>query len=146
MVGGQALDLAAEKLGQPAVPTAAHVSRLQAMKTGALVTFAAEAGSVLGKAPPEHRERLRRYGDNLGLAFQIADDLLDVEGDAATVGKAVAKDAAAGKATLVSLLGRDAAREKLRQAETGAIAALEPFGSKAEILREAARFVVNRKA
>ena len=87
-----------------------------------------------------------RYGTALGLAFQIADDLLDVEGDAATVGKAVAKDAAAGKATHGSLLGIDAARAKLREAEADAIAALAPFGDEADVLRWAARFVSQRKS
>ncbi len=146
MVGGQALDLEADKLGRPANPSLDHIRHLQGMKTGALLVFACEAGAILASASEAHRDALRRYGTALGLAFQIADDLLDAEGDAATVGKAVAKDAAANKATLVSLMGLDAARAKLVQTEREAIAALEPFGTRADVLREAATFVVKRKA
>lgn len=146
MVGGQALDLEAEKLGSKSQPTIADVRRLQAMKTGALITFACEAGAVLGQASSEDRARLRRYGEAIGFAFQVADDLLDAEGDAATVGKAVAKDAAAGKATLVSLLGTDAARKTIAEQEAKAIAELAPFGAKADVLRAAARFVSRRQS
>lgn len=146
MVGGQALDLMADKLGDPVSPTSDHVRRLQAMKTGALLVFACEAGAILGGASEQNRRALVDFGTALGLAFQIADDLLDAEGDVATVGKAVAKDAAANKATLVSLLGTDAAREMLRETERSASAALAPFGAKADVLRKAARFVVNRKS
>jgi farnesyl diphosphate synthase len=145
MVGGQSLDLEAEKLGLPAVPTLDHVRRLQAMKTGALIAFACEAGAILGGAACDEIAALKSFGDSLGLAFQIADDLLDAEGDAATVGKAVAKDAAAGKATLVSLGGLEAARAELIHVEKSALAALAPFGPRADILRDAARFAVNRK-
>ncbi len=146
MAGGQSLDLMADKLGQPAKITVDYIRRLQGMKTGALLMFACETGAILGKATPAQRDALRRYGRALGLAFQIADDLLDAEGDVETVGKAVAKDAAAGKATFVSLLGLEAAHAKLNEAETEALAALEPFGAKGDVLREAARFVVQRKA
>jgi farnesyl diphosphate synthase len=146
MAGGQALDLEADKLGRPANPTLDHIRHLQGMKTGALLVFACEAGAILAAASNTHREAVRRYGTALGLAFQIADDLLDAEGDAATVGKAVAKDAAANKATLVSLMGLEAARIKLAQTEREAIGALEPFGARADVLREAAAFVVKRKA
>lgn len=145
MVGGQAFDLEADKLGQPARPTVEHVRRLQAMKTGALLAFAAEAGAILGRADAERRRALLAYGRSLGLAFQIADDLLDVEGDAETVGKAVAKDAHRGKATLISLMGVDAARHLLAQAEAEAIAALAPFRADARWLVEAARFVSRRR-
>ncbi len=146
MVGGQALDLAADKLGLPTSPSLDHTRRLQGMKTGALLMFACEAGAILGAAEPAQRAALLDYGAALGLAFQISDDLLDAEGDASTVGKAVAKDARANKATLVSLMGIPAAREALADAERQAIAALAPFGEQAEILREAAHFVVQRKA
>lgn len=145
MVGGQALDLMADKLNDPSVPTADHIRRLQAMKTGALLVFACEAGAILAAASASDRDALRRFGAALGLAFQIADDLLDAEGDVETVGKAVAKDAAANKATLVSLMGVEAARRWLQETEATAIAALETFGRKADILRAAARFVITRK-
>ena len=144
MVGGQVVDLSADKLGVPAAPTLAHVLALQAMKTGALIRFACEAGAILGHAGEQDRAALIAYGDQLGLAFQIADDLLDAEGDAAIVGKAVAKDAAAGKATLVSLLGIEGARCRLAEAEAAALAALDRFGSRADGLRGAARFVSRR--
>jgi farnesyl diphosphate synthase len=143
MAGGQCLDLEAEKLGQPAKPTLAHIRRLQAMKTGALIRFGAEAGAILGQATAAQRAALKSYGDHLGFAFQIADDLLDASGDAATVGKATGKDA--GKATLVSLMGLSAARIKLAETEAAAIAALSPFGTSADNLRQAARFVASRK-
>ena len=146
MAGGQALDLEADKLGLPVTPSIDHIRRLQGMKTGALLVFACEAGAILGAASLEQRNALRRYGTALGLAFQIADDLLDAEGDAKTVGKAVAKDAAANKATLVSLMGLEAARAKLADTEREAVNALAPFGPSADVLREAAAFVVRRQA
>jgi farnesyl diphosphate synthase len=145
MVGGQALDLEAEKLGSPVAPGLAYIQRLQGMKTGALITFACEAGAMLGGAGRGQRQAIRDYGVAVGLAFQIADDLLDAEGDAATVGKAVAKDAAAGKATLVSLMGLEAARAELARVEQAAIDAVEPFGARGEVLAEAARFVARRE-
>ncbi len=145
MVGGQALDLEAERLNHERALSAVEVLHLQSLKTGALIRFACEAGAILGEASAAERAALRNYGDSLGLAFQIADDLLDAEGDAETVGKAVSKDAAAGKATLVSLMGLDAARAELKRAEQSAIDALEPFGQRADMLREAARFVASRK-
>jgi farnesyl diphosphate synthase len=145
MVGGQCLDLEADKLGQPTKLTLNHVRRLQAMKTGALIRFGAEAGAILGQSTPAQRAALRSYGDQLGFAFQIADDLLDTSGDAATVGKATGKDAEAGKATLVSLMGVEAARAMLAETEAAAISALAPFGKPADTLREVARFVAHRK-
>jgi farnesyl diphosphate synthase len=145
MVGGQALDLEAEKLGGLAPKTMAHIRRLQSMKTGALIALSCEAGAILGAAAPDERAALRSYGDALGLAFQIADDLLDAEGDAATVGKRVAKDAAAGKATLVSLIGCEAARSELARVEDQAAAALASFGERGDMLREAARYVAHRQ-
>ena len=145
MVGGQAFDLEADKLGTPAVPTAQHIRHLQSLKTGALIRYAMEAGAILGGATQDEMRALVRYGDALGLAFQIADDLLDAEGDVATVGKAVSKDAAANKATLVSIMGLDAARRELANAEEIAISSLAMFGERAEVLIEAAHFVSRRK-
>ena len=146
MAGGQALDLAADKLSEPASPDALYVRRLQAMKTGALIRCAAEMGAILGGASVQDRDALRRYGQAVGLAFQIADDLLDAEGDAKVVGKAVLKDRAAGKATLVSLLGMEAARCELARAEQAARDALVTFGDGADVLRAAAAFVISRKS
>ncbi|MGE5266596.1 MAG: polyprenyl synthetase family protein [Deltaproteobacteria bacterium] len=146
MVGGQALDLMADKLGDPSAPTVEHIRRLQAMKTGALLVFACEAGAILGRASEKERKSLIEFGTALGFAFQIADDLLDAEGDAATVGKAVAKDAAANKATLVSLMGIPAAKDMLARTEAAAGEALMIFGSRADVLRDAAHFVVTRKS
>src|SRR5687767_10267378 len=145
MVGGQCLDLAAEKLAAAPPPTVEEIERLQAMKTGALIGFSAEAGAILAQAEAGARAALRRYGEALGLAFQIADDLLDAEGDAAVLGKRVAKDAPAGKATFVSLVGREAARHRLNEAERQAIGALDLFGKRADVLREAAAFVSRRR-
>jgi farnesyl diphosphate synthase len=144
MVGGQALDLAAERTEPERQLSVSDIVHLQSLKTGALIRFACEAGAILGEASASERAALALYGAELGLAFQIADDLLDAEGDEATVGKAVSKDAAAGKATLVSLMGLEAARAELRRAEAAAIAALAPFGERADILIAAARFVANR--
>jgi len=148
MVGGQMLDLAAEgrfeaapaKLGETDVKT------LQAMKTGALLRFGCQAGAILGKATPSQWTALDRYGAALGEAFQIADDLLDLEGDPATVGKATGKDAAAHKATLVSVLGPEAARRRLDSLVAEAQAALDGFGRDADVLKAAARFVATRSA
>src|SRR4029450_7609191 len=116
------------------------------MKTGALLRFGCVAGSILGKANQSQRTALERYGSALGQAFQIADDLLDVEGDAATLGKATGKDAAAHKATLVGVLGVSAAKSKLTERVTEAEAALAPFGADAAVLKAAARFVAERRA
>jgi farnesyl diphosphate synthase len=125
--------------------TEAEILRLQSMKTGALICFACEAGAVLASAGEARRNALRAYGQALGAAFQLADDLLDIEGDAALVGKAVAKDEEAGKATLVSLIGVDAARLRLGEMEARACEALAEFGEAAETLIAAAHFVANRK-
>jgi farnesyl diphosphate synthase len=146
MAGGQMLDLAAEgRFERPRAPLdEMSVKTLQAMKTGALIRFACIAGGILGDAPPSERTALSHYGEALGAAFQIADDLLDVEGDAATVGKATRKDAATGKATLVGILGVDAARERLARLVAQAQDALSVFGARADILRAAARFVAER--
>jgi farnesyl diphosphate synthase len=141
MVGGQMIDLIAEtrRLDIGAI------TRLQRMKTGALIAFACEAGAILAKAAPELRTALRGYAHDLGLAFQIADDLLDVEGSAAETGKPVGADAVAGKATFVSILGVDRARAQAELLVGQAVAHLELFEDRAELLRQVARFVVNRR-
>jgi farnesyl diphosphate synthase len=149
MVGGQMLDLAAEGRfdgGRVKKLQAADVKQLQAMKTGALLRFGCLAGAMLGEASPAQRVALDRYGSALGEAFQIADDLLDVEGDAATVGKATGKDAAVGKGTFVSVLGLDQAKARLKSLVGEAEQALASFGRSADILKMAARFVAERKA
>ncbi len=140
MAGGQMLDLEApgQALSEP------EILRLQSMKTGALICFACEAGAILAETGETRRRALIDYGQALGAAFQLADDLLDVEGDAALVGKAVAKDGEAGKATLVALIGIRAARLRLAEMEARARDALAPFGADAETLAAAAHFVANR--
>jgi farnesyl diphosphate synthase len=146
MVGGQMLDLAAEgRFGGKAALAADEIRTLQAMKTGALLRFACTAGAILGRATAQDHDALQRYGRALGEAFQIADDLLDVEGDATTVGKATGKDAAAGKATFVSALGIAGARARLKALVAEAEEALAPFGARAGILRATAHFVAERR-
>jgi farnesyl diphosphate synthase len=141
------LDLAAEgRFTDKRTLTENEIATLQAMKTGALIRFACRAGALLGRADDTTRANIDRYGAAIGQAFQIADDLLDVEGDSATLGKATSKDAAAGKATLVSALGIDGARARLDALITEADAALAPFGAKADTLRAAARFVAQRRS
>jgi farnesyl diphosphate synthase len=149
MVGGQMLDLAAEgrfagsgplRLGENDVRT------LQAMKTGALLRFACEAGGMLGAATPPQRRALERFGAIVGQAFQIADDLLDVEGNPALVGKQTGKDAQAGKATMVDILGAAGAKARLRELIAEAEQTLAPFGPDAAILIEGAKFVADRHA
>jgi farnesyl diphosphate synthase len=144
MVGGQALDLSSDKLGDPTNPTLDYVRRLQAMKTGALIRFACEAGALLGEASEQERQALKSYGWHLGVVFQIADDLLDATGDAATVGKATGKDAAAGKATQVSLLGIQAAKDYLATMVQAALDDLAPFGERGAILAQAVHFAAQR--
>ena len=146
MVGGQYLDLSSDKRGEPAQPDDAYIRRMQGMKTGALLNFACEAGGILGGADESQLAALTDYGTHIGLAFQISDDLLDVEGDPEVVGKATGKDADAGKATLVGILGIDQARAELAAAEASALAAVAEFGERAEILKQAARFVSSRKS
>jgi farnesyl diphosphate synthase len=148
MVGGQMLDLAAEGrfAAGPLTLDEVEVTTLQAMKTGALLRFGCLAGAILGEASAEKREALDQYGSALGRAFQIADDLLDVEGDAAMVGKSTGKDAAAGKATLVGVLGAAEAKARLKTLVTQAEAALAPFGHDGAVLKEAAHFVAERRA
>jgi farnesyl diphosphate synthase len=140
MVGGQAADIAAETAMTPL--SLDQVIALQAGKTGALITWSATAGARMAGADTA---ALQTYGDCLGLAFQIADDILDVTGDAAALGKAVGKDADAGKATFVSLLGLDAARHRAATLVDQACAALQIYGEGATMLRHAARFVLTRQ-
>ncbi|HMK88415.1 MAG TPA: farnesyl diphosphate synthase [Methylocystis sp.] len=144
MVGGQALDLAAETaqtaLDQPEILT------LQAMKTGALLRFAVDAGAILAQAHPEQARALSRYGAALGAAFQVADDILDAEGDTAALGKRAGKDAERGKATLVSLLGLESAKARRDALVDEAVSALAGFGAAAATLAEAARFVARRNS
>jgi len=142
MVGGQMLDLFAEDhdLKMP------EITRLQRMKTGALIAVSCEAGAILGKASENARHVLHAYAHDVGLAFQIADDLLDVEGDEKEVGKKTGKDAAAGKATFVSLLGVERAREQASLLAEQAASHLEIFAEKGKLLKELAQFVVNRSA
>src|SRR5262249_32219075 len=140
---GQCLDLEADKLSLPPRPDAAHVARLQAMKTGALIRCACELGAILGQAGTDERAALETYGAKLGMAFQIADDLLDAEGDAEAMGKAVRKDTA--KATLNAAVGLAKAKDRLAELAAEAVSALAPFGSKADALREAVAFTVQRR-
>jgi len=139
MVGGQAADISAETAAVPF--TLDEIMLMQAGKTGALLTWSCIAGPMMADAD---EEPLRVYGDAVGLAFQIADDILDVTGDAATVGKAVGKDASAGKATFVSLLGLDGAKRRANELVETACDALDVYGEAADTLRAAARFVVQR--
>ena len=141
MVGGQMIDLIAEHQSLDI----GAITRLQRMKTGALIAFSCEAGAILAKAPGEVRTALRGYAHDLGLAYQIADDLLDVEGSEAETGKPVGADAAAGKATVVSILGIERARAQAELLIRQAVAHLDLFEQRAELFREAARFVIARR-
>ena len=140
MAGGQMMDLMATGADFD-LPT---VTKLQQLKTGALIAFSVEAGAIMGRVAPDGRARLKGYARDLGLAFQIVDDLLDVEGDADTAGKALGKDAAAGKATFVSLLGPERARQQAHMLVDQAISHLSSFGPEANLLRAIARFVIER--
>jgi farnesyl diphosphate synthase len=142
MVGGQAIDLAAADLQLDAGGT----TRMQQMKTGALIAACCEAGAILGHADRERRVALRAYAHDLGLAFQLADDLLDRDGSATETGKAVGKDVDAGKASLVTLLGPDGARRQASMLAQQAVAHLEPFGAKAALLRALADFAITRRS
>ena len=142
MVGGQMLDLVAKDhaLNMP------EITRLQRMKTGALIAVSCEAGAIMGRASEKAHHALHAYAHDIGLAFQIADDLLDVEGDEEEVGKKTGKDAAAGKATFVSLLGRERAREQAGLLADQAAMHLDLFEEKGKLLRDLAYFVVSRTA
>lgn len=141
MAGGQALDLAAEK----STPDEAGIRMLQAMKTGALIRFGCEAGAIIAGSSPDDRALMRRFGETIGLAFQLADDLLDLTSDAKTMGKATGKDAARGKGTLVALHGMDWAEQQLAALTQQAVDMLAPFGEDAIVLQETARFVAGRE-
>ncbi len=147
MAGGQMIDIIAPQLhamrGRPL--DAMEVGRLQALKTGRLIQFSAEAGAILGRASLPQRHLLAAYGRDVGSAFQIADDLLDVEGTAEEIGKASGKDAAAGKATLVTILGVERARSHAEMMAEQAAEHLESFGDRAATLRALAAFVVARR-
>jgi farnesyl diphosphate synthase len=142
MVGGQVLDIEAERRR----PDETGIIRLQAMKTGALIRFACEAGAIVAGTAPPDRERLAEFGSAIGLAFQLADDLLDLTADAKQMGKATRKDAAAGKATLASLHGPYWAREQLHGLIDQAHALLDPYGEQAGMLKAAATFVAARNS
>ncbi len=139
MVGGQAADIAAERAAKPF--TLDQIIAMQGGKTGALITWSCVAGPMMAQMDAEP---LRSYGDAVGLAFQIADDVLDVEGDAGAVGKAVGKDMAAGKATFVSLMGLDGAKRRAADLVSQACDALAVYGTSADGLKDAARFVIGR--
>jgi farnesyl diphosphate synthase len=140
MAGGQMMDIVAEG----AEFDLHMITRLQQMKTGALLGAAVEMGAILGRLPEEGRGHLRAYARDIGLAFQIADDLLDHEGDEELAGKALRKDAAAGKATFVSLMGPEGARVQAKALSEQAIGHLASHGDEADLLRALARFVVER--
>jgi farnesyl diphosphate synthase len=140
MVAGQMLDLFPN-----GVDDAQSIILMQGLKTGALIRFACEAGAILGRASADRRRKLRHYANCVGLAFQIADDILDAESSPAELGKSTGKDHEQGKATFIDLLGLSQARAKAVELIDEACAALEPFGDEAEILREAARFTIARK-
>ncbi len=141
MVGGQMIDMVAE--GQTLA--ANEITRLQALKTGRLIQFSAEAGAILGRAGPVQRHLLAAYGRDLGAAFQIADDVLDAVGTADEIGKTAGKDAASGKATLLAALGLERAREQARALAAQAASCLDSFGPKADLLRALAAYVVDRR-
>jgi farnesyl diphosphate synthase len=143
MVGGQQIDLLAE---HDHTLDIGAITRLQRLKTGALIAFSCEAGAILGKSSAENRRALIGYAHDLGLAFQIADDLLDAESTEAETGKSVGRDAEAGKATFVSILGLEGAKKQARALVEQAIGQLEVFGDKADLLRQVAHFVVERKS
>jgi farnesyl diphosphate synthase len=143
MVGGQMLDLAGEGRFGDREPV--DVARLQQMKTGALLRYGCIAGAILGQASQKDYQALDDYGRALGEAFQIADDLLDVEGDAAALGKQTGQDAALGKTTFVTQLGVEGAKQRVRDLIAKADSALAPFGARGDVLRATARFVAERK-
>lgn len=140
MVGGQMIDILAEEM----TLDMGGVTRLQQMKTGALIRYGAEAGAIMGRASSELRHALHAYAHDIGLAFQIVDDLLDVEGDAEEMGKAVGKDH--NKATFVSLMGQDRARTQAEMLAEQARIHLDPFDSRADLLRLLPQFVITRRS
>ena len=142
MVGGQMIDMS----GETVEGDMAAVARMNRLKTGALISFAVEAGALIGAAPDDARHALTRYATDVGVIFQMADDIMDVAGDAASAGKAVAKDVAAGKVNLVSLLGVDGARQRVRLLAAQAKNHIALFGSRSKVLCEAVDYVVDRRS
>lgn len=142
MVGGQMLDL----IGEEEEFDVGTISRLQRLKTGMLMAFACEAGAILGKSDDPHRKALRNYAHDLGLAFQVTDDILDVEADPIETGKPANQDDAAGKATFVSTLGKEQARMRAEMLIAQACRHLHPFGARADMLKSFARYVLERRA
>jgi len=142
MIGGQQLDMMAADVDMDLV----EITRLQQMKTGRLISYACEAGAIMGKAPYNERQILLAYAKDIGLAFQIADDILDVESSAEVMGKNVRKDVDAAKATFVSFLGLDEAKKQARTLVEQAVSYLDIFDARADMLRDLARFVVERKS
>jgi len=142
MIGGQQLDMMAGDIDMDLV----EITRLQQMKTGRLISFACEAGAIMGKAPYNERQILQAYAKDIGLAFQIADDILDVESSAEVMGKNVRKDVDAAKATFVSFVGVDEAKKQARTLVEQAVSYLDIFDARADMLRDLARFVVERKS
>ncbi len=142
MIGGQQLDMMAADVDMDLV----EITRLQQMKTGRLISYACEAGAIMGKAPYNERQILLAYAKDIGLAFQIADDILDVESSAEVMGKNVRKDVDASKATFVSFLGLDEAKKQARTLVEQAVSYLDIFDARADMLRDLARFVVERKS
>ena len=141
MIGGQVLDIAAETTSL----NESEILQLQSMKTGALLRFACEAGAVIADAPDQHRKALTKFGEIIGQAFQLADDLLDVTSNSETMGKATGKDEAKGKKTLIDYYGIDGSKARLDQLIAEANDLLAPFGDKANILRQTAQFIIERK-
>lgn len=142
MCGGQMLDL----IGETEEFDIGTISRLQRLKTGMLMAFACEAGAILGKSDEPHRKALKNYAHDLGLAFQVTDDILDVEADPEDTGKPANQDDAAGKATFVSTLGKDQARMRAEMLVAQACRHLHPFGERADMLKKFARYVLERRA
>ena len=140
MIGGQIIDISKSSV----IRDEAFISQLQKLKTGALIEYAVTAGAILSNASESEKTALKNYARDIGLAFQIIDDILDVEGDADIIGKSVGKDDALGKVTFVSILGLENARLKASQLGKSAIAHLAPFGKKAEILSKTVDFILNR--
>jgi farnesyl diphosphate synthase len=149
MVGGEMLDLAAEgrfKNGLQSSLDEKEITTMQAMKTGAMLQFACTAGAILGSAPTDAKKAIATYGLAVGEAFQITDDLIDVQGNRAEAGKEVGKDRALGKATLVDLLGVDAARQRVNALVSRALEALQKFGPEANVLRSLAEYIALRRS
>ncbi|NWG52736.1 MAG: polyprenyl synthetase family protein [Hydrogenophilaceae bacterium] len=141
MIAGQALDMAGREMGDDLIA----ITRMNRLKTGALINFSVEAGALLGCAPDDARHALQRYAHDVGLAFQLADDLLDLQGRPDVTGKAVQKDAAAGKVNFVTVLGEGPARERMRLLAAQAKGHLAIFGPRAKLLSEIVDFVMNRQ-